>query len=588
MCGVCTGDAFGLRNFYRTDMTRAGFLAASAAAAGVAAAGLPNRARAAEAATIFYGGPIVTMDVRERSVGAVAISGNTILAVGDVDSVTSAAGPGARRVNLDGRTLMPGLIDPHQHPIPGGIMLTQMLNVGYDAYKDKAGVIGALKTKASQLPAGQWIYAAYYDNVLQGGDLTLAELDAVATEHPIFVYYVSMHSATGNTAAFKIAGVTASTGDLPGGGHFGKDSAGDLNGMIFEPPALVKFMAGMPKLTMELVSSAVTKFLYQSAALGITMVHEAGAYAPTPDALEGYKAVMTDSPVRYSASPAVEFLNAANTFVAPYGKPGARALEIPGTLLSFYAVKIVSDGSPQQLTAFQMEPYLNSTSTGLANYTADELNALVAQVKASGWPVSIHCNGDASLERALNAIETAYGPNSPVEGVNRIEHCTLANADQIARMKRMGVQPSHLMNNLYYYGAAYRDHIFGAPRAERFNPAHSFLAAGIPFTIHSDCPCSPIAPLREIGTAVTRVCATDGSVVGAAEGVPLEAALAGMTTAAAAQCGLGDKTGSLTAGKYADLVLLESNPLSTDPAKLGDIRVSETWVNGKKVVVPNA
>ncbi|MGB8520213.1 MAG: amidohydrolase [Candidatus Tumulicola sp.] len=569
-------------------MTRAGFLAASAAAAGVAAAGLPNPARAAEAATIFYGGPIVTMDDRVRSAAAVAISGMRIVAVGDLDAVTSAAGPGARRVNLDGRTLMPGLIDPHQHPIPGGIMLTQMLNVGYDAYKDKAGVIGALKAKASQLPAGQWIYAAYYDNVLQGGDLTLAELDAVSTEHPIFVYYVSMHSATGNTAAFKIAGVTASTGDLPGGGHFGKDSAGNLNGMIFEPPALVKFMAGMPKLTMELVSSAVTKFLYQSAALGITMVHEAGAYAPTPDALEGYKAVMTDSPVRYSASPAVEFLKAANSFVAPYGKPGARALEIPGTLLSFYAVKIVSDGSPQQLTAFQMEPYLNSTSTGLANYTADELNALVAQVKASGWPVSIHCNGDASLERALDAIETAYGPNSPVEGINRIEHCTLANADQIARMKRMGVQPSHLMNNLYYYGAAYRDHIFGAPRAERFNPAHSFLAAGIPFTIHSDCPCSPIAPLREIGTAVTRVCATDGSVVGAAEGVPLEAALAGMTTTAAAQCGLGDKTGSLTAGKYADLVLLESNPLSTDPAKLGDIRVSETWVNGKKVVVPNA
>ncbi len=587
MCLGCTGDAFGLRNFYRTEMTRTGFLAASAAAAGVAAAGFPSRVRAAEPATIIYGGPIVTMDKRVRSAQAVAFAGKTILAVGSMDDVTSAAGTSARRVNLDGRTLMPGLIDPHQHPIPGGIMLTQMLNVGYDTYKSKAAVLGELKAKASQLPAGRWIYAAYYDNVLQGGDLSLAELDGVSTEHPIFVYYVSMHSATGNSAAFKVAGVTASTGELPGGGHFGKDSAGNLNGMIFEPPALVKFMAGMPKLTMELVSSAVTKFLYQSAALGITMVHEAGAYAPTPDALEGYKIVMTDSPVRYSASPAVEFLEAANQFVASYGKPGARALEISGTLLSFYAVKIVSDGSPQQLTAFQMEPYLNSTSTGLPNYTAKELNALVLKVKTSGWPVSIHCNGDASLERALDAIEAAYGPNPPPEGINRIEHCTLANAGQIARMKSMGVQPSHLMNNLYYYGAAYRDQIFGTPRAERFNPAHDFLAAGIPFTIHSDSPCSPIAPLREIGTAVTRVCSTDGSVVGGAEGVPLEAALAGMTTAAAAQCGLGGKTGSLTAGKYADLVLLESNPLSTDPAKLGDIRVSETWVNGKKIVLPS-
>jgi hypothetical protein len=569
-------------------MTRGGFLAASAAA-GVAAAGLPSRAVAAPALpTVFYGGTIVTMDDRMPSAQAVAIAGNTILAVGDREHVTRVAGARARRVNLDGRTLMPGLIDPHQHPIPGGIMLTQTMNAGYDTNKSKADVLAALKAKAAQLPSGAWIYASYYDNVLQGGDLSMAELDGVSTEHPIFVYYISMHSATGNSAAFKAAGVTASTGELPGGGHFGKDASGNLNGMIFEPPALVKFMVGMPKLTMELVASSVTKFLYQSAALGITMVHEAGAYAPTPSALEGYKAVMTSSPVRYSASPAVEFLDVANQFVASYGKPGAKALEIPGTLLSFYAVKVVSDGSPQQETAFQLEPYLNTTSTGLPNYTADELNALVLKVKQSGWPVSIHCNGDASLERALDAIEAAYGSAMPPEGINRIEHCTLANPDQIARMKRMGVQPSHLMNNVYYYGAAYRDEIFGAPRAERFNPANDFLVAGIPFSIHSDCPCSPVAPLREIGTAVTRICLTDNSVIGETERVPIEAALKAMTTVAAAQCGLGDKAGSLTAGKYADLVMLESNPLQTDPAKLGEIKICETWVNGNKVMLPGS
>ena len=168
----------------------------------------------------------------------------------------------------------------------------------------------------------------------------------------------------------------------------------------------------------------------------------------------------------------------------------------------------------------------------------------------------------------------------------RSEHCTLASRDQIARMKRLGVQPSHLMNNVYYYGAAYRDQIFGAARAERFNPANSFLSAGVPFSIHSDCPCSPIAPLREIGTAVTRVCAIDGSVIGENERVPVGAALKAMTVVAAAQCGLGGKAGSLATRKYADLVLLESNPLQTDPAKLGDVKISETWVGGKKVVIP--
>jgi hypothetical protein len=588
VCKRCIGDIFGIEAFYRKELTRGGFLAASAAAAGIAAVGAPNRALALtpRPATIFYGGAIITMDDRDKQVEAIAIGGGKILATGSLDHVKGAAGSGAQRINLDGRTLMPGLIDPHQHPIPGGIMLTQMANIGYDAYKSKADVLAALKARAAQTPAGQWIYAANYDNVLQGGDLTIAELDGVSTAHPIFAYYISMHAATGNSEAFKRAGVTASTGDLPGGGHFGKDSAGALDGMIYEPPALAKFVTGLPKLTMELVTSSVTKFLYQSAALGITMVHEAGAYAPSPNALEGYKAVMTNSPVRYSASPAVEFLDVANQFLAQYGKPGAEALEIPGTLLSFYAVKIVSDGSPQQETAFQLQPYLDSKSVGLPNYTADELGALVLKVKQGGWPVSIHCNGDASLERALVAIEAAYGPTPPPTGINRIEHCTLASADQIQRMKRMGVQPSHLMNNLYYYGAAYRDQIFGAERANRFNPAGDFFAAGVPFSLHSDCPCSPIAPLREISTAVTRICSIDGSVVGENQRVPLEAGLKAMTSVAAAQCGLGDKTGSLTPGKYADLVVLESNPLKTDPAKLGDIKISETWVAGSKIAIP--
>jgi predicted amidohydrolase YtcJ len=573
--------------FRRLEMTRGAFLA-STAAAGIAAAALPRQVRAEGSGqtTIFFNGPILTMDDERPNVQAVAISGTTILAVGNKSEVTAAAGHAPRLVDLGGRTLMPGLIDPHQHPIPGGIMLTQMINVGYDAYKTKADVLTALKAKAQTLASGAWLYAGYYDNVLQGGYLTMTELDDVSATHPIFVYYASMHTATGNAAAFKAAGVSSATGELPGGGHFGKDAQGNLNGMIFEPPALAKFMLGLPKLTPELVGSSVTKFLYQSAALGITMVHEAGAYAPTPAALEGYKTLMTSVPVRYSASPAVEFLDVANQFVAAYGKPGPRALEIPGTLLSFYAVKIVSDGSPQQETAFQSEPYLNSTSKGLPNYTAEQLNPLVLSVKQAGWPVSIHCNGDASLQLALDAIESAYGASPPPEGINRIEHAPQVNPDQLARMKRLGVQPSHLMNNVYYYGAAYRDQILGAARAERFNPARDFFDAAIPFSIHSDCPCSPIAPLREIGTAVSRVCAIDGSVIGADQRVPLEAALRGMTIVAAQQCGLGEKTGSLTPGKYADLALLESNPLQTDPSKLGDIKISETWVGGSRVAVP--
>jgi predicted amidohydrolase YtcJ len=318
------------------------------------------------------------------------------------------------------------------------------------------------------------------------------------------------------------------------------------------------------------------------------LVHEAGAFAQKADVFEGYKAMMTHSPVRYSVSPMVDYLDQAVQFITPYGKPGPSALQIPDSLLSFYAVKIVLDGSPQQESAYQSKPYFDSSDRGIANYTNDKLRELVAKVHNAGWPVSIHCNGDASLEMALDAIEAAYGTSPAPTGINRIEHCPQATPDQIARMKKLGVQPSVLMNNLYYYGAAYRDRILGPDRAARVYPHGDFLAAGIPFSIHSDCPCSPVAPLREIGTAVARVCSIDGSIVGPDQRVPIEAALKGMTLVAATHVGMGDKLGSLEPGKYADLTILEDDPRKVDPTKLGDVKVSQTWVNGTAIETPSA
>jgi predicted amidohydrolase YtcJ len=578
-CIHCAGDLFGT-----------GTPAGSDAVAGIARSGPGADASGAHApATVFFGGTVITMDDSKPTVDAIAIAGAKIVAVGSRDDVLAQAGADARRLNLAGRTLMPGLIDPHQHPLPGGVMLANTMSVSYDVYKTKAEVLDALRKKASQTPGGQWIYASYYDNILQGGYLTMAELDGVTTAHPMFVYYVSMHSATGNRAAFAASGISPSTQELPGGGYFGVDSNGQQDGMIQEMPALMKFLGGFPKLTPASIAQSMTTFLYASAALGVTMIHEAGAFAQTPEVFEGYKAIATHSPVRYSVSPMVDYLDQAMQFLAPHGRPGASALEIPDSLLSFYAVKIVADGSPQQESAFQAQPYLNSADRGTPNYPVDKLNELVMKVKNAGWPVSIHCNGDASLEMALDAIELAYGPSSaPPTGINRIEHCPQARPEQIARMKKLGVQPSYLMNNLYYYGAAYRDAIFGAQRAADIYPAGDFLASGIPFSIHSDSPCSPVAPLREIGTAVARVCSIDGSIVGSEQRVPIEAALKAMTLVAAAHCGLGHKLGSLETGKYADLTILEDDPRKVDPATLGDVKISQTWVNGRKIEIPSS
>jgi predicted amidohydrolase YtcJ len=219
---------------------------------------------------------------------------------------------------------------------------------------------------------------------------------------------------------------------------------------------------------------------------------------------------------------------------------------------------------------------------GRAQRALPDLRAApVAEVKAFGLPVQIHCNGDYTVDIALDAIEAAYSASIDY-GVNRIEHSTMARADQILRMKELKVQPSFLMNHVRFYGAAYRDHIFGPERAAFMDPAGACVKAGLPFTLHSDGPCSPPGPLALISTAMTRRCIIDNSVVGPDQAVSLDDAIRAVTIDAARQLGQDDRLGSLEKGKEADFTILERDPYKVSPDAIADIEVSETWVAGER------
>ena len=251
-------------------------------------------------------------------------------------------------------------------------------------------------------------------------------------------------------------------------------------------------------------------------------------------------------------------------------------------MFTLYGVKIVGDGSDQTETGAQTQPYLHSTDKGNPNYGPDLLKKMVAEVKAMGMPVQIHCNGDYAQDIALDAIEAAYGSAPSPLGINRIEHSTMARADQIKRMKKLGVQPSFLMNHVRLYGAAYRDDIFGPERAMNTDPAGWCIKEGLPFTLHTDSPCSPLGSLNLIETAVTRRCIIDNSVIGKDQAITVDQALRAVTIDAAKQCGMGDRIGSLEKGKEADITILEGNPYKVDPLQISKIKVSETWVAGQK------
>ena len=186
------------------SLSRRQFLATAAGAAAVAPA--TAFALADEGADlIFHGGPIIPMVGDSRTVEALAIKNGRIAAVGAGDAVMGLRSASTQIVDLDGRALLPGFIDPHQHTVTGALINAIFTDCGYTKYKTRDALIAMFRKKAAKTPPGQWLLFTSFDNLLQGGDLMMADLDAVSKDHPILVYYINMHTAAGNSAAFAAA-----------------------------------------------------------------------------------------------------------------------------------------------------------------------------------------------------------------------------------------------------------------------------------------------------------------------------------------------------------------------------------------------
>ena len=544
--------------------------------------GVARRTQAAPvaAAVVFRNGTIRTMAAGQGAVEALAIGGGQILAAGSAAEVSVLVGEATQVVDLEGRTVFPGFIDPHHHAVLAALLTEALLNVGFSRCRTQADAFVELKAAAAKTPPGEWIAAGFYDNLLQGGELSSADLDAVSTSHPVFVMYVNGHVGAANTLAFSRAGITEDVGTIPGGGHFGRGPDGRLNGLIYEPPALLRFTAAaVPAPTPATIAGALTAYAKQAAAAGNTTLHEPGTVKP--DWVAHLAKLSNELDVRLSASFSTDAIEASKAFTGI--GPAAKARRIPDSRFSLYGIKFWADGSNQAQSAAQTKPYLHSDEKGRTNYQVSEMVRLCRSAREAGWPILVHCQGDAAIDGVLDAIEAAYGAH-PETGLNRIEHATMARQDQIERMKRLGVEPSFIPDFLHLYGAAYRDRIFGGPRGESLVPAGIAEKEGLAFTLHSDAPAAglPINPLRHVQAAVTRRCVTDGSVVGPDLAVSVDAAMHAITARAARQIGLADAIGTLEPGKEADLTILEGDPYATAPEKLMDIRVSETWIAGEK------
>lgn len=524
---------------------------------------------------MFKGGTILTMNGASPRAEAMAIRGNRILAIGKTEVVQAAIGYGAQVVDLQGRTLMPGLIDPHMHF--AFTAFEDWIDVSPITTPDYSTVWMALQKGVAAARPGEWVRAQQFDaSITRDAKIpTLAELDALAPNNPFFMQESNGHIAYANSAAFKVAGITRDTPD-PAGARFNKDSRHNLTGRLEEMAAQQAFLDVMPAPSAADMVERVHRLLSHASSVGCTLLHDCGIgiMAGAKD-LQLLDAVLGGghAPVRYRGM-------LVSTIMDEWDNAGIK----PGhgnDLFRVNGIKAWADGSNQALTGFQRENYLGTDTRGALNYSLEHVTGVIRRANASGWQVGVHANGDAAIDMVLDAYEAVLGQNPTGNLRHRIEHCSVLHPEQRQRMKAMGISPSFLIGHVRWWGKAFRDRIFGADRAHLYDPCASALATGLRISLHSDWNVTPIEPLRYVEDAVTRVMNEGGGVFFPEECISVEAALRAVTIDAAWQCHMDEQVGSLEPGKLADFVILEDDPTAAG-VKISKIKVSETWMDGKQ------
>ena len=255
--------------------------------------------------------------------------------------------------------------------------------------------------------------------------------------------------------------------------------------------------------------------------------------------------------------------------------------------LRFVGVKFISDGSTQGLTAALNEPYIypkNTQNRGNLDYNSEDLYKQMKVFFDQGWQLAVHANGDRAIEQTLtNYSKLLAGNPNPAARRLRIEHFTVNTPEQVKKAAQLGIVPGFTIGHVDYWGEAFHDHIIGPERANRIDPSAGFKKEGARFAYHSDSPVSNVGPLNYIAEGAGRLWQKPPrKVLGADQKVAVDDAIRAVTINPAYEMFSDDKIGSLEVGKQADLVVLEKNPRTTPVDDIRNIKVKETWIDGKR------
>lgn len=522
--------------------------------------------------SVYFGGPILTM-ARPLYAQALVERDGEIRYVGGLEQALVLAGPQARRVDLEGRTMLPAFLDPHSHFMACANALLQV-QLGESA--DQEEICRRLRDfVAREKPApGAWVRGMGYDHneLAQGCPPDRQMLDRACPEHPVVIQHASGHVGVFNSRALELLGVDETT-PCPQGGVMEKDDQGRLTGYM-EENAFLGLLQNVPMPDLDDLMDALIRAQEQYASYGIATVQEGmfmDAMLPLYQTMLERKLLKLD--------------------VVAYADPrdSKKIMEHMGDRLGRYkdhvkigGDKIFLDGSPQGRTAWMRQPYAGEAEyRGYPVLTDEQVYDRMRSALERDVQLLAHCNGDGAAEQYLAALErlekeTGRHLRRPV-----MIHAQLVGRDQLPRLKALGVIPSFFAAHVYHWGEVHVKN-FGLERASRISPAGTAAALGIPFTFHQDAPVIRPDMMETVWCGVNR-CTKAGRVLGAEERISVLDALRAVTISAAYQYFEEDRKGSLEAGKAADFVLLGQDPLETEEMALRDIPVLETIKAGQTV-----
>jgi predicted amidohydrolase YtcJ len=527
------------------------------------------------AALVLTNGLIHTQDPRQPLVSAVAIRDGKIMALGNDADMKDLLGSGGEWLDLNGRCVLPGFVDAHVH-FEGFALSLQRVNLAGTANLDQA--LERIAARAGEQEAGVWLEGRGWNQTdwPDGAFPTASDLDQLIAHRPVYLSHKSGHAAWVNSLALKIAGITAATADPPGG-QIQRDQQGQPTGILFEE-AMGLVSRNFPRPTVEQVVAAMRQAQEFCFRAGLTGLHDF-------DGRRCFRALQYlhlngELSLRIAKNIPVKYIDEAVGLGLRTGF-GDDNLWIGG-------VKMFADGALGPRTAAMLAPYEGEPDNlGIVVTDKEEMYAHASKASANGLSLTVHAIGDRANHDILDVYEAVRGEEAARDQPilrHRIEHVQILHPDDFERLAGLSViasmQPIHATSDMDM-----ADRFWGA-RNQNSYAWRTVMNTGATLAFGSDAPVDPIEPLKGIYAGVSRQ-RPDGSP--GPEGwypdqrLTMAETIAAFTLGAAVAGNRESRLGSLEAGKWADLTILDQDIFSIPTAEIPAVQVEGTVIGGKFV-----